>query len=200
MTRSLFIRTVLVGLVLACVSLLFRTELEWSQWVQLNGNSTWDKPLQLISWTGEWFWVTMGILALFALKFRLGLWALAIFALESGLAQSLKRIIQAPRPAGLDAWTLRPIEGEIFQLQLAMPSGHTASSVLVLFFLASHPAFHRKPLQVGLGLWALAIAYSRIYLGQHSLDDVMWGALLGLLMCWVFEQRHLSQVKQWIDS
>jgi membrane-associated phospholipid phosphatase len=100
----------------------------------------------------------------------------------------------------LHDWTLRPIEGETFQLQLAMPSGHTASSVLALFFLAIHPAFKRKPLQVGLGLWALAIAYSRIYLGQHSLDDVMWGALLGLLMCWVFEQRHQSQVKHWIDS
>lgn len=200
MTRSLFIRTVLVGLVVACFSLLFRTELEWSQWVQLNGNSTWDKPLQLISWTGKWFWVTFGILSLSIWRFRLGFWALAIFALESGLAQTLKRIIQAPRPASLDAWTLRPIEGETFQLQLAMPSGHTSSSVLALFFLASHPAFQRKPLQVGLGLWALAIAYSRIYLGQHSLDDVMWGALLGLFTCWVFEQRHQSQVKQWIES
>ena len=200
MTLSLFIRTVLVGLVLACFSLLFRTELEWSQWVQLNGHSIWDKPMQLISWTGEWFWVTLGISALLAWRFRLGIWALAIFALESGLAQSLKRIIQAPRPAGLGAWTLRPIEGETFQHHLAMPSGHTASTVLALYFLASHPAFQRKPLQVGLGLWALAVAYSRMYLGQHSLDDVLGGALLGLFMCWVFEQRHQPRVKKWVDA
>jgi membrane-associated phospholipid phosphatase len=200
MARSLYIKTILLGLVSACLLLPFRSELEWSQLIQLSGNTTWDKPLQLISWTGEWLWVSMGILALSAWRFRLGLWALAIFALESGLAQSLKRIIQSPRPAALEAWTLRPIEGETFQLQLAMPSGHTASSVLALFFLANHPAFQRKPLQMGMGLWALAIAYSRIYLGQHSLDDVLWGALLGLLMCWTFDQGHRSLLNRWINA
>jgi membrane-associated phospholipid phosphatase len=156
--------------------------------------------MQLISWTGEWFWVTTGILSLFAWRFRLGIWAILVFAVESGLAQSLKRLIQAPRPLGLQAWTLRPIEGETFQSQWAMPSGHTASTILALFFLASHPAFQRKPIQIGLGLWALAVAYSRIYLGQHSLDDILGGALLGLFMCWLFEQRHHSKLSQWIDS
>ena len=198
MARSLFSFTVLVGLVLACFGLLFGTELEWSQYIQLNGNTTWDKPMQLISWTGEWFWVTTGILALFVWRFRLGIWALLVFVLESGLAQTLKRLIQAPRPAGLQAWTLRSIEGETFQHQLAMPSGHTASTVLALFFLASHPAFQKKPLQIGLGLWALAVAYSRIYLGQHSLDDVLGGTLLGLFMCWVFEQRHHPKLKPFL--
>ncbi len=198
MARSLFSVTVLVGLVLACFGLLFGTELEWSQYIQLNGNTTWDKPMQLISWTGEWFWVTTGILALFVWRFRLGIWALLVFVLECGLAQILKRLIQAPRPAGLQAWTLRSIEGETLQHQLAMPSGHTASTVLALFFLASHPAFQKKPLQIGLGLWALAVAYSRIYLGQHSLDDVLGGALLGLFMCWVFEQRHHPKLKPFL--
>lgn len=200
MAPSPYIRTLLIGWVIACVMLLFKTESQWSAAIQLSGNSTWDKPMQLLSWTGEWLWVSMGILALFIFRFRLGLWALGVFALESGLSQTLKRLIQAPRPAALHAWTLRPIEGEVFQQQLAMPSGHTASSVLALFLLACHPALARTPLQLALGLWALAIAYSRIYLGQHSLDDVLAGGLLGLLMCWIFEQRHRPGLQRWINA
>ncbi|MFZ9971162.1 MAG: phosphatase PAP2 family protein [Bacteroidia bacterium] len=108
--------------------------------------------------------------------------------MESALSQVIKRWLNGPRPLRLQAWEMRSIEGEVWQEQLAMPSGHTAAAVLALWMLSRLPQTRAMGLQMLLGLWALAVGYSRIYLGQHSLDDVIAGACLGMVTGLIFDQ------------
>jgi undecaprenyl-diphosphatase len=77
-------------------------------------------------------------------------------------------------------------------------SSHAANSfgiALFLFFLL------RKSLpQIGYILfpWAIAVSYSRIYLGVHYPADILGGALIGLLTGWgLYSLFHWVEQKNW---
>ena len=63
----------------------------------------------------------------------------------------------------------------------SFPSGHTTTAFAFLAFLAYYWSNKGLLLQVLLALCAVLIGYSRIYLSQHFLEDVVMGACLGIL-------------------
>jgi len=69
------------------------------------------------------------------------------------------------------------------------PSGHSASAFALYFSIALLTP--NKPLKFLLFLLALTVAFSRVYLSQHFLNDVYAGSLLG--MCSVFLARYILQ-------
>ncbi len=70
-------------------------------------------------------------------------------------------------------------------------SAHAANSFAVASFFTA--LFSKKwPVFVGfLVLWALLVAYSRIYIGVHFPLDVIVGALVGALFGWVFAKLYI---------
>jgi undecaprenyl-diphosphatase len=49
-----------------------------------------------------------------------------------------------------------------------------------------------------LGVYVFLVAYSRVYLGVHFPSDVLCGALLGLLMGWLFRRYLFAQlISKW---
>ncbi|MCD7930050.1 MAG: phosphatase PAP2 family protein [Tannerellaceae bacterium] len=62
-------------------------------------------------------------------------------------------------------------------------SAHSASS----FYLATFTALYFKNKLYGFAIyaWALAVAYSRIYVGRHYPLDVLVGMLFGVFMGWL---------------
>ena len=63
----------------------------------------------------------------------------------------------------------------------SFPSGHTTTAFAFFAFLSF--ILFRKSLimQIFMGVIAIIIGYSRMYLSQHFLEDVVAGALIGLL-------------------
>lgn len=60
----------------------------------------------------------------------------------------------------------------------SMPSTHAATSIALFtsLWLLGHP------LTIGIGIWALFVTYSRLYLGVHYLTDLLAGVALGIVI------------------
>lgn len=70
-------------------------------------------------------------------------------------------------------------------------SAHAANSFAVATFFALQ--FHQKVKWLGLFLmvWAMVVAYSRIYIGVHYPLDVISGALVGAFFGWLFVKLYI---------
>ena len=125
---------------------------------------------------------TVIVFVLFLLKRR---WSgatqiIAAFLLSGLLAQILKRLFSMPRPmqffpAGQYPYFIKGVTHIGFA---SFPSGHSTS----IFALATLLAIFTKDqrLKVGCLLGAVLVGYSRIYLGQHFLGDVLMGSFIGI--------------------
>ena len=108
-------------------------------------------------------------------------WEIVFAFLLSGLVvQIVKNLFPMPRPKTLlgDAHYAYFIEGFTHVGNASFPSGHTAT---VFGTAALLSIFTKNKKYSLLYLFAaLLVAYSRIYLGQHFLQDVLGGALIGV--------------------
>ncbi len=100
------------------------------------------------------------------------------------LVQLLKHTIKAYRPAKyfelyFPDYPLHLVEGVKMHYMNSFPSGHTATAFAIFFFLAF---LARKDwIKLAYLLLAVIIAYSRIYLSQHFLIDVLAGSVIGVI-------------------
>lgn len=102
--------------------------------------------------------------------------------LISGLAvQIIKNLVNSPRPkVYFEAGTyLHFIDGVTLGGNSSFPSGHTATAFAIATVMVL--MMKNKNLQILILMAAILVGYSRIYLAQHFLLDVMIGALLGSL-------------------
>lgn len=86
-----------------------------------------------------------------------------------------------PRPAMFfkDFADIRLVPGQKMNMWNSFPSGHTMAA----FGLYTSLAFYSRNRFVVLGLFVTAflVGYSRMYLSQHFLVDVIFGAILGCI-------------------
>jgi len=145
---------------------------------------------------------TIGVFFILMLESRitLGIQVLITYIFSGILAQIIKNIVAAPRPKTLltDAEYHYFIEGMTRVGYSSFPSGHTTS----VFALACLLTLHTHNRKTGLLYFALAAltGYSRIYLGHHFLQDVIAGALLGvlcaLLVYWLVREVKIEWKEQ----
>ena len=108
-------------------------------------------------------------------------WEIVFAFLLAGLmVQVLKNIFPMPRPQTLLEHTSYPyfIHGFTHVGNASFPSGHTATAfgtVTILSIFAKN-----KNISLLYLLAAILVGYSRIYLGEHFLQDVLTGALIGV--------------------
>jgi membrane-associated phospholipid phosphatase len=125
----------------------------------------------------------LATIILLALRKKKKAMTVALAYIYSGLLiQIAKRIFHMPRPKYFFEQTLfhytHFVEGVSMHDQNSFPSGHTASAfalatVLVLVFKKNKISFYCL-------FFAFLIGYSRIYLAQHFLIDVIFGAITGI--------------------
>lgn len=126
---------------------------------------------------------TVIVFLLFLLKRR---WSgaiqiMAAFLLSALLAQILKKLFSMPRPmqffpAGKYPYFIKGVTHIGFA---SFPSGHSTS----IFALATLLCIFTKDwrLKIVCLLCAVLVGYSRIYLGQHFLGDVLTGSCIGIV-------------------
>ena len=121
-------------------------------------------------------------LVLLYLRKPLAAWEIIFTFLLSGLvAQVLKNFFPMPRPKTLLEHSGYPyfLEGITHVGHASFPSGHSASA----FGLATILTLYSRDKRRGLLYLAAAaaVAYSRVYLGQHFLQDVLAGSCIGTI-------------------
>ena len=134
------------------------------------------------TYAGDGFFCVAIALLLFLFRKRfLALMVFSSYAISGIVAQVLKSFIVEARPAVFlkDSAYQYFIEHVTLHNFHAFPSGHTASA----FALAGVLSFAVKDKNYSMLFLAGAIlvGYSRIYLAQHFIDDVLAGAIIGLL-------------------
>jgi undecaprenyl-diphosphatase len=67
-------------------------------------------------------------------------------------------------------------------------SGHAASSFSLAVFLIPIIGTRFRYFKLFLILWAIVVAYSRVYLGVHYPADIICGAILGILLGFLFSK------------
>jgi membrane-associated phospholipid phosphatase len=117
----------------------------------------------------------------FIVKKRKVALAVLIAFLTSGIvAQIIKKLVVAPRPASF----FSDNEYQFFLHDIthtannSFPSGHATTAFAVITVLVFHA---KKVYQLPLFVLACLISYSRVYLAQHFLLDITVGAIIGFL-------------------
>lgn len=149
------------------------------------------------------FSIAIFLLLLYFRRTLIG-WEIVITFLLSGLiAQILKNVFPMPRPKTLlgDAHYAYFINGYTHVGHASFPSGHTASA----FGLATILTLFAKNKKWGIVylLLAILVGYSRIYLGQHFLQDVLAGAIAGVasaLAVYIVINKKASWFKKMKES
>jgi membrane-associated phospholipid phosphatase len=161
--------------------------------VELNPyhQTTLDIIFQWITWLGDgWFSVIVIVYFLVRRRWSKAAQLLTAFLLSAIFAQLLKRAFSMPRP-----WEFFPrgvyphfIEGITRRGFASFPSGHTTSVFALATLLALFTPNQRH--KIGYLFAGVLVGYSRIYLGQHFLNDVIVGSIVGMvtavLVHWLF--------------
>jgi len=122
------------------------------------------------------------------------------FLASALLAQILKSLFSMPRPKEFFGPARYPyfIDGVTLVGFSSFPSGHTVS----IFALATLLALFEKNKKWNILYLsgAFLVGYSRIYLGQHFLGDILMGSVIGVsvavLVYWLFNRRALAAGKE----
>jgi len=124
-------------------------------------------------------------------------WTLVMY-----IGQGMKDIIRWPRPKMPPVVQLE----KKWSLEYGMPSTHAMVSLAVpaasLFFTVGRYDYHVLPWVVGAVCWCLLVSVSRVYLGMHSVADVLAGLaitppLLLLILPLVEHTDHWLVTSSW---
>ncbi len=160
-----------------------------------------DAFFKAITWLGDgWFAVIFSLIFLLV-RFRYFFMLILSFSLSGLLTQFLKRVVfpGALRPA---AWLeqmpgIETVPGVGLYQTLSFPSGHTTSAFAVLL-LAGFILKSRSAVFLGMAL-AWCVAFSRVYLSQHFLVDVLSGSLPGTISALFFYWYFQRLKPEWLD-
>lgn len=170
---------ILLGIVIT----LSLEKIELHLWINQFHSEFFDvffKNLTIIG-DGAFALVLLPYLILFA-EFRTFLISCFSCFIAGMLAQFFKKVVftEALRPGMLiDKRLLHIADGVHLHSIHAFPSGHTTSSFAFFALLAF---FNRKNkyIQILCAFGAILAGFSRVYLSQHFMEDIIFGAVLGI--------------------
>jgi membrane-associated phospholipid phosphatase len=143
-----------------------------------------DAFFRFATWLGDGVTIGLVILLLLFIRYRFALVLGLAILLNTVVTQWLKHSFDHDRPARvLSEHALPFVEGVKLYYHHGFPSGHTSAA----FCLYATLAFFAIRKQTGLMYFfvALLVGFSRIYLLQHFLEDVLFGATIGTLSAMV---------------
>ncbi len=197
-----FIASILIVLFLFAVTMCFIIPKgNEVLWVNGNYSAFQDVFFSSVTWIGKTMVFVIVIAVLAFIRFNYAILLSAVLLLNSVLVLFLKRVVfpDMERPtAWLDNSLLHFVEGVDIQTLYSFPSGHTA----IVFSLAITLSLCLKNRGWFTFLLALAllVGYSRIYLLQHHLMDVVAGAFIGAASSFIVYYLKPITWVQWVHK
>lgn len=149
-----------------------------------------DSVMLLITFMGRFeFYMIFIPMLYYAVDRSLGLRILFLLVAVDSISASLKQLTHQPRP-----YWLGEVDGLSSEPTYGMPSSHASDSIALWGYLAYR--LRKSWLTILSVVIILLIGISRMYLGVHSLQDVLGGWLVGLLVLIIFT-RSEERVSGW---
>jgi len=163
-------------------------QLDQQFFIFLNSHNSpfWDHIMLFLSAILVWVPLYLAILAYIGYRNKRKFWIILLFiiaavALTDQTALLIKNLVERFRPCHEPS-----LEGLVHMVngkcggRYGFVSSHAANSFNIAF--VSLLFIRKRWFTVSIVLWALAVGYSRIYLGVHYPGDVLCGSILGALI------------------
>ena len=141
-----------------------------------------DTFFKYFTYVGAWVPCAVAVVLLIFRKWKIASVILVGQLVATLITTPLKHIIRAKRPSAIlsDLGINFPVvEGVDLHSTLSFPSGHTSAAFAFCFAVSLFcPRWWQKLLCLFV---AVLCGYSRIYLSQHFLEDVLAGSMVGVV-------------------
>jgi membrane-associated phospholipid phosphatase len=169
-----------------------------TSFIELNPyhRSTLDTFFTCLTFLGDgWFAVLVCLIFLVLRRWSRAWQLIAAFLISALFAQIMKNLFSMPRPkqfftSGQYSYFIDGVTRIGFA---SFPSGHTTTIFALATLLAIFDS--NKKWNVCYLLGAVAVGYSRIYLGQHFLGDVLVGSFIGMLTAVLIHWLFLTKLR-----
>ncbi len=174
--------TFMVIWLLALALVISHSKLSQMEWINTHNNPFADRFFWWATKLGEGGFFVMVILVACLIKVEFAVMFTASFAISTLISQGLKFLFHTNRPLAFFEKINHPwhfVDGVNVHVANSFPSGHTTTA----FAICSLIAFLCQNKKIS-PLWVLIASltgYSRNYLFQHFPEDVLAGAVIGLI-------------------
>lgn len=203
--NRVFLITYLIVLFTALIFKLLYTKEQIFLFINAHNSSLGDTVFPLITYLGDGLFVIIITIVLLWVSYRYALLLLLIYTISSQIVQILKRVFFSsfPRPSKYfeGKADLHFVDGVQLHQMMSFPSGHTTSVFALMTFLAI--ITKNKSIGIVYVFIACIVAFSRIYLSQHFLEDTMVGSVIGVLSAFMITyvlNRYTWFKSSWLDQ
>jgi membrane-associated phospholipid phosphatase len=152
-------------------------------WINAQHSISGDILFRYLTWFGDGIMPFILGLIYCIFSFKRGLVIILSGTLAGIIAQFFKRIVfpEVSRPVRYfeGICELRLVEGVEIHHAFSFPSGHAATAFAI--FLSLSVFVKHKLLKSALFFMAFLVAFSRVYLSQHFINDIYAGSIIGVL-------------------
>jgi len=185
--RLAFIIPYAIILVFSITVLLLHSKIEIHLFINKLNSPFFDFFFKYMTEFGAFVLIAPIIILEAFVRYRYALMAIASSLLSTLIVQILKRLVwyDSPRPKVVfkDLYDLHVVENVQLHGSHSFPSGHTAGAFALFVVLA---LVNKRPVyQFFFLVMAVLVGYSRVYLSQHFLIDVVVGSIVGTLSAFV---------------
>jgi len=157
---------------------------------QIVGNPFVDSIFKYLTYLGDGFFV-VGVGLLWSIKnLRQSLIILVSYSIAGGIVAVLKNyVFDVPRPHFIFDYYhkdifVKYVDGvEVFALN-SFPSGHSTAGMVLFTCLAFY--FSNSAIKVLMSILGIIVAFSRVYLSQHWINDITVGTFIGWIVTLIF--------------
>lgn len=163
---------------------LMLTQEELFLYINESHNSFFDTFFFWITYLGDGLFFVALIVVLLFHRYWQALLGIIVFLSSSLLAQLLKRLVfsgrRRPFAELADQYDLYSVPDVDHVMTLSFPSGHTVTAFALAVFVAT--TLFTPKWGWFFSILAVLVGISRVYLGQHYIEDIYFGSMIGVLM------------------
>jgi len=165
--------------------LFTQDKLEFQKMINRNGTPLLDSISKILTHAGDGVFAITALITFLFIRIKTAVLLVISFLMSAGIVQLLKRVVfsNMKRPFHLlsNDPDFRIIHDFNYHTANSFPSGHSAS-IFAICTVIAYSYRNKITWQIILAVFAILIGFTRVYLCQHYLQDVIAGSLIGTLV------------------